>query len=251
MDPVICSSCGARFPVDSLSEADYNSLRDQHYYQIFDEELKQLLKVQEYYRRHPAAEGCIKTDVARLLESDDPSIKDRLWAGVPFDQIDLPPENLPPGLEDGREDAEIANYLRHHDFSLGPRLAFVSENHARLKSSAGAVQCPHCKQGSLYVPPEDWDEFTARSAITWYWPDWHGVDSDGTLHVKSSGWGGEAHWNGEIAIKPDEPRYEFWRWFVEQTEYHRLVEENELKAIQEEWSRRTKHRINSEPRESK
>ena len=103
----------------------------------------------------------------------------------------------------------------------------------------GPISCPRCRVGRLHVPPDDWDEFTAGDAITWYWPDWHSVDSDGTLHVKASGYQGGSHWTGDRAISPAEPEYDFWRWVVAQKEYHRLVEESELPAIREEWSRRT------------
>jgi hypothetical protein len=239
MDPVVCDSCGVHFPVNALTEDDYRALHDQHYYQGFAEELRMLLKVQEYYRRHPEAEGRIKPHFVRLLESDEPEVMERLYTGVPFDQTDLPSEQLPAAWVDVKDDWEVVEYLHHHQFALNPRLEFVSQEVARLKGSVGAVRCPRCQEGRLHVPPEDWDEFTADDAITWYWPEWQSVDSDGTLHVKVSGWQGGSHWNGEKAVSPDKPEYHFWRWFVAQKEYHRLVEESELPSIWEEWFRRT------------
>jgi hypothetical protein len=239
MNPVVCDSCGARFPVSVLTEDDCRTLHDQHYYQGFAEELRMLRKVQEYYRRHPDAEGRIKPHFARLLESDNPEAIERLCAGIPFDQIELPPEQLPVASVGGEEDREVVEYLLHNDFSLGPRLEFVSQEVARLQGSVRAVSCPWCRVGRLHVPPEDWDKFTAGNAITWYWPGWHSVDADGTLHVKASGWQGDSHWTGEQAFSPAEPEYDFWRWLVAQKEYHRNVEESELPAIEEEWSRRT------------
>jgi hypothetical protein len=237
MDPVVCGSCGARVPVSGLTEADYHALHDQYYYRGFAEELRMLLKVQEYYRGHSEAEGRIKPHFARLLESDDPEVMERLCAGVPFDQIDPPPEQLPVASANAGEGPEVVEYLRHHDFALGPRIRFVSDEVARLKGSVGAVSCPRCQVGRLHVPPEDWDTFTAGDDIIWYWPEWHSVDSDGTLHVKASGWQGGSHWSGETAISPEKTEYEFWRWFVTQKEYHRLVEKHELPIIREEWVR--------------
>jgi hypothetical protein len=105
MDPVVCGSCGTRLPVSSLTEDDYRALHDQHHYQGFAEELRMLLKVQEYYRRHPDAEGCIKPHFVRVLESDDPKVMERLCAGVPFDQIELPPEQLSATSADVGEDS--------------------------------------------------------------------------------------------------------------------------------------------------
>jgi len=75
--------------------------------------------------------------------------------------------------------------------------------------------------------------------LSWYWRDWHSFDSDGTLHVKTSGWQGGGHWSGETYISKEEPDYAFWCWFVAQKEYHRLVEEAELPAIREHWLRVT------------
>src|SRR5262245_32607817 len=66
----------------------------------------------------------------------------------------------------------------------------------------GAVSCPQWRVGRLYVPPGNWDQFTAGDGITWYWPDGHGVDTDGTLHVKATGGQGGSHWTGEQAISP-------------------------------------------------
>lgn len=143
-------------------------------------------------------------------------------------------------LEDGKTDSEVVEYLLHNDFDLEPRLEFVVQQVARLKGSVGAALCPRCQTGRLHVPPEGWDEFTAGDAITWYWPGWHGIDSNGILHVKVSGWQGGAHWNGETAITPVEPDYDFWCWLIAQEEYHRLVEESEMPAIREVWLHRSK-----------
>jgi hypothetical protein len=134
MDPVDCDSCGARFPVSGLTEDDCQALDDQHYYEGFAEELRILRKVQEYYRRHPDSEGRIKANLARLLESDDPELMQRLWAGVPFDEIELPPPYLPAAWAGGEEDREVVEYLRHNDFLLGPRR---SSSPGKLPASRG------------------------------------------------------------------------------------------------------------------
>src|SRR5262249_7413490 len=143
------------FPVSGLTEDDCRALHGQHYYQRFAEELRMLRKVQEYYRRQPDSEGRIKPHFARLLESDDSEVKERLCAGVPFDEIELPPEPLPAASAGGEEDREFVDYLRHNHFSLSPRLEFVSQEVARLQGSVGAVACPQCRVGRLHVPPEN------------------------------------------------------------------------------------------------
>jgi DNA-directed RNA polymerase subunit RPC12/RpoP len=233
-DPILCGSCGKRIPTFSLTEDEYNSLSDQHYYEGFVEELRMLHKVRAYYRRHPEAEGTIKPHFARALESDDPHVIDQLVAGVPFDEIKLPDKEAP-CLTD--EDAEVVEYLRHNEFALYPRLNFISERVATLKESVGAVACPYCNYGRLRVPPEDWAEFIAGDETNFYWPHWHGFDDDGTLHVKATGYTREGHWTGEQIFKPDHQDYAFWRWLVAQPTHHRVVNETDLPAIRKAWER--------------
>jgi hypothetical protein len=239
MDPVVCDACGTRFPVTALTEDNRHVLEDQHAFQESVKELQMLLKVQEFYRRYPEAEGRIQPYFVRLLESDDPEVSESLKAGVPFDQIELLSDQLPAAWMNREEDREVVEFLRHNDFTLGPRLEGVSQEVARLKDAVEKVPCPLCQVGSLYVPSEDWAEFNAGDAISYYWPDWHSVDTDGILHVKASGWHEGTHWTGERAINPEDPEYDFWRWLVAQKKYHRVVEESELPVIRKEWSRGT------------
>src|SRR5262245_31909767 len=121
MDPVLCRACGSRFPVKGISESDSQHLLRRYYYQEFGDELAILLKVQAFYRRHPEAEGRIKTKLTRLLESKDPQITERLFGGVPFDEIDLPPDPVPAAWLDSAEGQEVVDYLCHHQCDLGRR----------------------------------------------------------------------------------------------------------------------------------
>jgi hypothetical protein len=145
MDPVVCDSCGASIAFKDLTEDDRRALEDQHRYQNLASELQMLLKVQDYYKRHPNAETQIKPHFLRVLESNNPAVKGRLCAGVPFSEIDLPPEELPIGSLDTSEDAEVVEYLQHHHFALGPRMEFISQEVARFKSSVPPVKCPRCQ----------------------------------------------------------------------------------------------------------
>jgi hypothetical protein len=240
MDLVVCRSCGARFPVNALTEEDNRAIYAQRSYERLAEELRMLLKVQAYYRRYPQAEGKIKPDMIRLLDSDDPEVLEKLRAGVPLDQIEAPLEEPFPASGDAAEDAEVVEYLKHHSFSLGPRLEFVAKRVAELKNFARAAACPRAKRGGRYVPGGAWAQYPAPDAITWYWPEWHSVDRDGTLRVKTSGRQGGSHWSGETVIVPGKPEHAFWRWLVRQKKYHRLVEEGEIAAIQKERARKTR-----------
>jgi hypothetical protein len=237
----VCDRCGSRFPVDGLTDDDYRTLRDWHSYNSCAAELRMLLKVREFYRRHPDAEGSIKPHFLRVLESDDPGVQAQQDSGVPFDQIVLPPADLPAALVLSTEDAEVVEYLQHYSCTLDPRMQFVSEAMDRLAGSQRVVLCPHCREGCLHVPLAEHTIFPARErdSITWLGPDWANFGDDGALHLKATGWQDTTHWTGKTIINKDMPDYDFWCWFVAQKEYHRLVEETELPAIRAEWTRRT------------
>src|SRR4051812_44367794 len=107
MDPVICDSCAMRFSLGCLTEADYRTLQDQHYFRVFVTELRMLEKVKEFYQRHPEAEGRIKPHSSRAMDSSDPIVIEKLCAGIPFDQIVLPPEESALPLEFTEQEAEV------------------------------------------------------------------------------------------------------------------------------------------------
>jgi len=217
MDPIVCKSCGARFPIKSLSEDDCRQLDDQHDYEEMAEELKMLRNVQAFYHRHPEAEGNIRPDLNRILESDDPEVREQLCEGTPFDQIVLRSPELPGNWVASDEDRQVVQYLRTCSFSLGPRLGFVAERD---------------------VPIEGRAEFDARDSVTWYWPHWHHFEVDGTLSIKISIYQHFGHGTGEMQMKPGNAEYAFWSWLVEQKAYHRPVQDSELPGLREEWSRR-------------
>ncbi len=240
MDPIVCKSCGARFPIKSLSEDDWRQLDDQHDYEEMAEELKMLRNVQAFYHRHPEAEGNIRPDLNRLLESDDPEVREQLCEGTPFDQIALRPPELPGNWVASDEDRQVVQYLRTCSFSLGPRLGFVAERVASLRETMGKVSCAQCGVGSLHLPIEGRAEFNARDSVTWYWPHWYHFEVDGTLSIKISIYQHFGHGTGEMQMKPGNAEYAFWSWLVEQKAYHRPVQDSELPGIREEWSRREK-----------
>src|SRR5262249_59324050 len=101
-----------------------------------------------------------------------------------------------------------------------PSLSLFADHPPRLKNAVGAVRCPNCRTGCLEVRPGDWHQFVASTAITWYWPDWSRFDSDGTLHVKASGYQGDSHWTGENVFIPEQPEYGFWWWVLAQDKDH-------------------------------
>jgi hypothetical protein len=92
-----------------------------------------------------------------LLESDDPEVREKLFACVPFDQIELPPEPSPLRGTITEEDAEVLEYLRFHCFEPDGRLRSVSESVARLKGFP-VVKCPKCSAGELRLDGQCWSD---------------------------------------------------------------------------------------------
>jgi hypothetical protein len=93
-----------------------------------------------------------------VKESDDPEVIEKLPTGIPFDQIALPPEQFALPLGVAARDTEVVEYLKYNEFSLGPRLRFVSEQLDLLKGSVGLVPCPRCEAGRLGLDPEHWED---------------------------------------------------------------------------------------------
>jgi hypothetical protein len=239
MDPVLCDSCGIRFPADQLGDDAVEALRSQHRHEELAKELRMLQRVQDFYRRHPDMEGRIKPHVDRILESDEPCVMDQVASGVPFGEIALPSPSLP---DFSPEDRETVEYLQQHGFVLGPRLSFVSRRLEELKNTYCKVRCPTCRVGHLRVDAALWDQFAAVQATSWLWPEWHYRDEDGTLHIKASGCSLDTHWTGEQEVRATHPDFEFLSWLVSQKEHHRLIDEKELATIRQAWSRARQNR---------
>ena len=243
MDPIVCDRCGARTAVDQRNVAECEALIGLHYYEEFVEERRILERVLEFHRRFPEAVGAFTPHPIRVLESDDPAVQEQFFGGVPFDQIKLEPKTVKLDESVLAEFADVVEYLSHTSVDPEKRLEHLEESIAEFRESAKPVPCTRCKTGRLRVDREQWDNFAEQyyPSITWLWPEWHSLDDDGTLHVKASGYRCGYHWNGEQPISPDAADYAFWRWFVEQPKFHRLVDETELPAIREEWSIAVSH----------
>ena len=146
-ETVNCKDCAHSFPIRNLTRAEIIILQNEHYYHEAVEELSWLRRVSAFYERHPDQEGKIQPHFLNLLESDDPGIKADLLAGIPFDQIELKNDSNNSDPECfSVEDGEVADYLRHHHFSLNARLRFVQEaiEQREPKVRNCHVPCPEC-----------------------------------------------------------------------------------------------------------
>ncbi len=96
--------------------------------------------------RHPDYEDRIKPHFMMVLDSDDPKVQEDMIAGVPFDEIPLPEVAQPVEPNWTAEDRDVIDYLRHHHFSLQPRMKGVQETIQRLKPivTTKSVSCPQC-----------------------------------------------------------------------------------------------------------
>jgi hypothetical protein len=132
---VRCPACQTENRVRDLPDDIILQLEERHNFDRFKEELVWLHRVEEFYQRHPGMEGKIKPHFLEVLASRDPEIIDAMFAGTPFDEIELPSSKWAE-LNDSREwsagDREVIDYLRHHAFSLADRLKFVEDSIERL-----------------------------------------------------------------------------------------------------------------------
>ena len=202
-----------------------------------------LRKVEAFYGRHPYAEGKINPHSIDVMHSKDPAVRKQRRAGVPLNQIELPEHPLVV-VPRTAEDVEAITYLKNYHFNLQARLPSIAAAVAEGRTHIKSVQCPHCQAGELYVPPENFREFQAQSepSATFYWPEWHSLDDDGTLHVKTTGYVGMSHWTGETEVQPQQPEYTFWRWFVAQPEHRHLIGEEEFERIRADFESRATRR---------
>jgi|GEM_PF-3159613 len=231
MSPIICRACGTRFPAKQFSQAECQSLKELHYFDEAVAEFAMLRKVEAFFARHPYAEGKINPHFIDVLDSEDPEVQEQMCSGVPFDEIELPEKVVV--VPRMAEDAEVIDYLQHHHFDLQARLPGIAQAVAAGRGHIATVKCPHCRAGELHVAEENFWEFQSQTeeSSTFYWPEWHSLDDDGTLHVKTTGYVGMSHWTGETTVKPQQPEYSFWRWFVAQPEHQHLMGDEEFDQI--------------------
>jgi hypothetical protein len=145
-ESVACTECGASTRIKDFPQEDIRKLEDHHYYHSFSEEMAWLRRVASFYKRHPDAK--IKSHFTRVTESNDPKIRAMILDCVPFDEIELPADSVPTKPTDdwSIEDLEVADYLRHNEFSLPGRMTFVAESIERLEPivATQSVLCPAC-----------------------------------------------------------------------------------------------------------
>ena len=152
--PALCDVCGTRTPFADIPQDRYRLLLDDYYLHYFSAELRELEKVADFYRRNPSAKGRILTHADRVMESNDPKVMEQVADGVPFDEIELPPE---PDLQlesPAPNDAEVIEYLKHNAFDLERRTAFVKGEIGDLSARVESVICTHCGQGRLHLLEE-------------------------------------------------------------------------------------------------
>lgn len=146
-ESVTCSDCRTSFRVKKFSDAEIAMLENHYYYHEAVDELSWLHRVAAFYERHPDRKGQIKPHFLNVMDSDDPKVQDDLIAGVPFDEIALPDDSHATDPPDwSNEDREVADYLRHHHFSLRHRMKAIEESIQRLEPEvkSKSVTCPQC-----------------------------------------------------------------------------------------------------------
>ena len=149
--PAGCEQCAIRTPFDLIPPEQYRLLLDDYYVRSFEDELRMLEKVADFRRRNPEAFGKVMPHFKRVEASRDPHVLRLLADGVPYAQIELPPEP-PLQLESpGPDDAEVIDYLKHNSFDLDGRMGFVKEQLAVRRPNVRPVTCSQCRQGWLHL----------------------------------------------------------------------------------------------------
>lgn len=144
-----CNDCQARLRVRDFSTHEIATLEGQHNLKSLLEEHHWLQRVVAFYARHPEQEGRWRPHFIDVLKSDDPFVRSEMLAGVPFDEIVLPSRRDQDVVRAdwSSEDAQVAEYLQHHCFSLEGRLSSVEEGirDRDITTSEAFVTCPQCR----------------------------------------------------------------------------------------------------------
>jgi len=149
-ETVRCPSCKAEHRVRDFSDEEINILEDRHTFDDFIEELSWLRRVEAFYKRNPDLEGKIKPHFVMVLESRDPEVRNAMFEGLPFAEIELPSGQevyLDGSRVLSKEDQEVVDYLRRDHFSLPERTKFVEDSIERLGLQlfqASPVKCTEC-----------------------------------------------------------------------------------------------------------
>jgi Zn ribbon nucleic-acid-binding protein len=151
-ETVRCPACQAIHRVKDFPDDVIQVLEARHEFDASNEELGWLRRVEEFYQRHPDLEGKIKPHLLEVLESRDPEVMEAMFAGAPFDEIELPSSvtaQIDASQDWSTGDREVIEYLRHHHFSLPGRLKCVQESIERLGFQlfqASPVRCSKCSE---------------------------------------------------------------------------------------------------------
>jgi Zn ribbon nucleic-acid-binding protein len=149
-ETVRCPACQTAHRVKDFPDGVIQVLEDHHNFAAFKEELIWLERIKDFYERHPGVEGKIKPHVLEVLESRDPKVLEAMFAGAPFDEVELPSSmtaRIVASQDWSTSDREVIEYLRHHHFSLADRVKFVQESIERLGLQlfqASTVRCSKC-----------------------------------------------------------------------------------------------------------
>lgn len=234
LEPVVCESCGARFPVSRFTPNERDSLHNQKEFRELIWELGMLLKAENYCRLHPETDGCIPPPFAPDLVSMDADVLRRLYARVASDS-----RMAVEGRALDEIERELTEFIRSRKFTLRGRMQRLTTEAAALMPFEGSVPCSRCPDGRLYVPPVDWETFLDIGTITLLNLGLAMINEDGVVTVKASWYRGTSHSTGYISISPADKDYFFWCWLVSQEQHRRIVNADDIQAIRDEWCRTT------------
>jgi hypothetical protein len=151
--PIACTECCHRFDPAEFTPEQLEVIEYWGEYAPFLKEHSLLARTARMYNRHPDARGQVRTKLDTILHSDDPDIRQKLFAGVPFNEIDPPrPAEYEGRLRQWADgDEELVQFLETHSFNLDRRLEFVRGEMDKWETRLAGriVVCPECGGGAV------------------------------------------------------------------------------------------------------
>lgn len=150
---ISCIRCGGRFTAERFTPQELEVMEQWGECRPYLKEMPLLERTAKLYERYPEARGQVRSRPSAIVHSDDPVVRQKLAAGVPFGQIDPPrPSDYERKLREWVDgDPELLVFLETTTFDLEARTKAVREalQTCQKRIAGRKVVCPACHKGAL------------------------------------------------------------------------------------------------------